>query len=241
MIPEAIHPAPQGKYGNRMNSHKTLSSPPLEDLGGLHKEETMYLVNLYAGKTIISDFAEDRGKYIHSGVDYVGTKQDDVFVVIDGVIEEIGYEEDYFGRQCIIKSNPKYAGGVDDILFHSYCHLHNVIPGEGEFVKWGAVLGKMGNSGGCYTGYDAQGKYTGKYRKVTKEEQNKAGCNYGVHLHLYFYQWCKKGDSTPLLDELQKLGLLDNSPGKTYFYQWGQLMIAPDVIDRYFKLLTKQA
>lgn len=200
----------------------------------------MFKEDFYKERRVSSGFGEDRGRYKHSGIDYPGTKKEDIFNQINGKVFKILHEKDYFGTQCIVYSNPKFAGGVNDKLYHSYCHLYKVSVKEDQFVEAGSILGKMGNSGGSYTSFDKKGKYTAICRKVTKEEQEDKNCNFGVHLHLWFYQDCKPGKTTPLFNKLKGLNIISKqSLGDTHFYQWSKLIIAPRVIYKYFKILNE--
>jgi hypothetical protein len=164
----------------------------------------------------------------------------DIKSLISGVVQKKIYDKKYFGTQCLLCSNPKFAGGVDEKLYHSYCHLHEITVNEGGFIEAGKVIGKMGNSGGCYTGYDSKGNYTGIYRPVTKSEQDDKHCNYGVHLHLWFYQDCAPGKQTKLLKQIKSMKIISSfSLGDTHFYQWSKLIIAPRVIFSYFKKIQE--
>lgn len=201
----------------------------------------IFSMNFYKNKIISSGFGVDRGLYKHSGIDIVGTKNDYVTNVIDGVVSEIIYDQNYFGTQCIVYSNLQFAGGIDEIIFHSYCHLDDALARSSDFVRVGTYLGKMGNTGGCYTKYDSAGNLSNSYRLVTREEQEDKNCNFGVHLHLWFYQKCAPGKSTKLLKELTKLKIISQyTLGDTHFYQWNKLIFAPRVISSYFKYLNKK-
>ena len=196
----------------------------------------MFKKDHYKNKRISSGFGIDRGSYKHSGIDYPGTKKEDVYNQIDGIVENIIYDEKYFGTQCIMYSNPKFAGDVNDKLYHSYCHLSEVDVKEGQFLESGKIIGKMGNSGDSFTVYDSKGKLTDFYRPITDKEKENKKCNFGVHLHLWFFQICKKGKTTPLFRKLKSLKIISKDTiGDTHFYQWGKLIFAPRVIYKYFK------
>jgi hypothetical protein len=89
------------------------------------RRQRMFKEDYYKELVVTSGFGVDRGSYKHEGVDYHGTKKDDVKNQIAGVVCEITLDDKYYGNHCIIKSNPKYLKGVDELFYHSYCHLFN--------------------------------------------------------------------------------------------------------------------
>jgi hypothetical protein len=202
------------------------------------RRQRMFKEDYYKELVVTSGFGVDRGSYKHEGVDYHGTKKDDVKNQIAGVVCEITLDDKYYGNHCIIKSNPKYLKGVDELFYHSYCHLFKIDAELNKFVNFGEIVGRMGNSGNCYTKFNEKGKLSDSYRHVTTEEQKDEICNYGVHLHLWFYQKCKAGEKTKLLTDLKKKSIItDKAIGDTHFYQWGKIIYAPRVIYSYFQKL----
>ncbi len=192
--------------------------------------------------TKTSEFAEIRkysyGRYLHSGDDFISDegKNQNIYNLIDGVFFSSGTGRDY-GNFIIIKHNPKFIrGGIDDIFFSLYCHLDLVDYTKkkviNNFIGSGSIIGKMGNTGNCYT----LNQMTNKYRPVTEKEAIDPKCNKGVHLHQGFYQSCEINKETKLLKELKKLKLVADNP-YNYFYQWGKLFYNPKKIMTYFKLL----
>ena len=198
----------------------------------------MYNKNYYSGKKITSDFMEERESYLHSGVDYLGKKTDNMFCQIDGMISAVKNSLNYYGKQIVVRSNPSFAGGIDEDIYHDYCHLYKVwVAKVGRFVQAGEALGKIGNSGGTYTNYGHDGKITKKWRKVTDKEKIDIYCNYGSHAHIGIYQLCEEKKETELLKELKQRGIVD---GKDYFWQWGKLYYSPEKIYEYFEALKKE-
>ena len=200
----------------------------------------MFIKDNYKEKVVSSGFGQDRGSYKHAGVDYPGTKKDVIVNQIAGVVEKIVYNDKYFGTHCVVYSNPKFAKGIEEVFYHEYCHLSEVSSdlAPGKFIDAGAYIGKMGNTGDCYTSYDANGKITHSYRLITVQEQNDPECFFGVHLHLGFYQFCQAGKKTKLINEMKNKKIIsDNTMGDTHFYQWQRVYFAPRVIYSYFKII----
>lgn len=197
------------------------------------------ITNYYKQMKISSGFAEDRGSYLHSGLDYVGDKKTAVVAMYDSIFIVEKFNEKYFGKELVLATNAKFFGGANDVFYHSYCHLGwSPKITNGDFFKNGQTIAFMGNSGGCYTKHSRDGWLQNQYRKITKEEQEDENCNYGVHLHFYVYQDCKYGKETKLLKDLMKRNLVSkNTVCSTHFWQWGKLIIAPRIIDAYYKLM----
>lgn len=192
----------------------------------------MYKGNYYKDMYVSSGFAEDRGAYLHSGIDGVSKKGTEIKILFDGILEPMSLFLSY-GIYRVCKTNPKYVGGVNEVFFHSYCHLYEAYPYRYNlFLPAGTVIGTMGNSGKCYT-RDING-----WRLLTIEEKNDAHYQAGTHLHFSCFQFAKSGQVTKLLKDLKYKKLIKNyNPGNTHFWQWGKLFIAPRIMMSYFKIL----
>lgn len=182
----------------------------------------MFNINYYKNYRVTSPFADDRSQMYsiyglkdgkHEGIDFVGDHN--LFNLFDGVISSIctiGDDPKHFpyGKFVKIYSNPKFAGGVDDIFYSQYCHLDSVDNSlvKGYFIKEGSKIGVMGNT----------------------------GHSFGTHLHFMTYQdQIPVGFKTKLLNDiLVKLNLqLKNDIA---FWQFGKLFYNPNTIMDY---LTK--
>lgn len=182
--------------------------------------DRMFDKNYYKDYPITADFAENRNiiyaKYrkgnenlYHEGIDQSSDKmtKTTIFDNFSGVIDEIGFNEDY-GYFVKIKHNAKFVNGADDIFYSKYCHLSyiNEKLKKDNFIVYGTVIGKMGNT----------------------------GHSMGVHLH--WQTWQESNSETDLLKDLKlKLNLTDFT--QNYFYQWDKLFINPRVIMSYFTKL----
>jgi murein DD-endopeptidase MepM/ murein hydrolase activator NlpD len=201
----------------------------------------LFKKNWYDSYVKTSDFREPRDGYIHSGNDYKGIKSNPGKVFLSGIVHKIKYSLDYYGTQVQIYTNPKYVGGVDDLLYHNYCHLDYVFTNIqiGNFVESGDQIGKLGNTGRCLTEYQLNGeRIPGKYRRITPEEQANPNLNWSVHLHSSFWQIASSGEKTALLLHMEELGIITTDD---YFYQWGKVFIRPEVIFRYFEIMQSKA
>lgn len=187
-----------------------------------------------------SDFAEIRRRdkkgnvnWFHSGNDWwsQALKKQDLPNLLDGVCHYKGAGRDY-GNFIMLKHNPKYAGGPDELLYSYYCHLHKFEAGltVGQFVSNGTIIGYMGNTGYCLT----KG-WNGKLRKVTEKEMQDPKTHRGVHLHQSFMQYAEAGQQTKLLKDMIKR--IDIKPVKDYIYQWGKIFYRPETVIRYFQFL----
>ena len=86
----------------------------------------------------ISDhFGTRAGK--HKGVDIAGGENDDVYTVSDGIVSK-SYYSDTYGNVVFIEHSFE---GYETV----YAHLNERIVHEGEVVKRGQIIGKMGNTG----------------------------------------------------------------------------------------------
>lgn len=194
--------------------------------------------------SITHPFAELRksdrwGTYLHGGDDLVSEKgkQQDLFNLITGVISSFGTGRDY-GCYLLTKHNPRFANGVDDIFYGLYCHMHEIDDyiiesnqTKNKFINSGMIIGKMGNTGNCWTH-----KMTGGYRPVTEKEVKNPNSIAGVHLHNQFHQIADQDEITPLLKELKNRGIVKDNP-YNYFWQLGKLFYNPKCIMTYFKQL----
>lgn len=137
-------------------------------------------------------FKANRSYGLHEGVDYPGTKKEQVKNILDGIINNV-YKLKHTGWTVFIKHNLKFIEStdkyLDSIIYFYYAHLHKVFPTKGQFIKAGDCIGYKGNTGLVYTKYDLKNNYNvnNKWRTLTPEEMADINCNYGVHEHLSCY------------------------------------------------------
>lgn len=178
------------------------------------------------------------GSYFHAGIDWTSTqnKNQDIYNLIAGVIEDIGSNRDY-GNYVKIKHNAKYLKGADSDFYSLYCHLSEIDEDverifrktSERFIKAGEILGKMGNTGNCLT-WDKKG-----WRILTDEEVSSKFCMRGVHLHQQFYQRYEGYEETFLIKDMLDKKVCDKND--LYFVQWNKIMIWPDALIKYFMRL----
>lgn len=103
------------------------SSPSLE-------EETFYpqvppTVSFFITKVYSKD---------HPGIDFATSLGKPVFTIADGIVEEVGYNEQY-GNYVIIKHTKNYTS--------FYGHLEDVTVTKGDSVKARDIIGHVGSTG----------------------------------------------------------------------------------------------
>lgn len=76
---------------------------------------------------------------MHHGMDFTGAEGSDIFATGDGVVLEAGYSIYGYGNRVVIDHGYKYVT--------IYAHLQKVLVEEGQVVKRGEVIGKLGNTG----------------------------------------------------------------------------------------------
>ena len=183
------------------------------------------------------EFAVDRGAMYnlksarHEGTDYYGKKDSDIKAELSGVVSSSGFHKSY-GNMIIVKTDlVKYFSHAFDKsvisgkIYQMYCHLFEIKKGFGKFVKYGEVIGSMGNSGNCLT------RDNGMWRQITEKEQNNPKFIKGTHLHFGF--------STS--DEQMVKYIYDKAKDKIktipYIFQWSRYYLNPDLVfeflDRY--------
>ena len=90
---------------------------------------------------VTSEFGEDRGDYLHQGIDFDGKKGDPIYSAAGGKVIYAGYSETA-GNEIIIQHS-------DNVLTR-YAHLDEIHIKEGQVVGRGEVIGTMGNTGTVY-------------------------------------------------------------------------------------------
>lgn len=95
--------------------------------------------------TRISDYFGSRqdpftGKLtMHHGMDFTGPEGSDIFVTGDGVVVESGYSFFGYGNRVTVDHGYGYKT--------VYAHLDKILVDEGQKVKRGEVIGKLGDTG----------------------------------------------------------------------------------------------
>ncbi len=74
----------------------------------------------------------------HTGIDIASDLGKDVISASDGIVEKAVHDDKYYGNYILIK--------MDDILF-KYAHLSEILISEGDVIKQGMVIGKIGSTG----------------------------------------------------------------------------------------------
>lgn len=78
-------------------------------------------------------------KRFHSGLDISAPYGSPVRASMSGIVQEVGYDEDGYGRYVVIKHSKS--------LQTLYGHLSKVLVTEGQRVSRGQVIGKVGDTG----------------------------------------------------------------------------------------------
>jgi murein DD-endopeptidase MepM/ murein hydrolase activator NlpD len=169
---------------------------------------------MYNNFRIISDFGDSREYGRHEGIDYLGTKNDHVRIIDNGVLYN-NYVGKLSGNSLIYKHDLK-GFDIQDDYYSAYFHLSEKL-GEKLPCK-NEIIGLFGNTGKCLTSFDISGKKTNTYRTLDPNEITSKYCNFGVHLHLSIFQF---GKNTKLLEYLRKkYNIIENTDYfiEKYFY-----------------------
>lgn len=97
-----------------------------------------FLSNPTRGGVITSAFGERWGK-MHKGMDIAGNVGDPVMAAFDGVVKSMFYERDGYGNVVILEH--------EDGLETRYAHMSKFEVKEGDKVKKGDLVGRVGNTG----------------------------------------------------------------------------------------------
>jgi hypothetical protein len=180
----------------------------------------MFDRNYYRDYSLTCPFGQDReymeieGYKYHEGIDYshCDYRYVNIINLFSGTIYD-KFTDKYYGNVVKIKSNPVFAGGVNDEFFTSYCHLEKWMDNvKSGFCEYGKLLGIMGNTGNST----------------------------GMHLHVMCFQKeVKENHETPLLKGIiEKLQIKNDITN----YNWqfvnngvGVLYINPLIIEKYFE------
>lgn len=90
------------------------------------------------GGVVTSTFGERWGK-LHKGMDIAGNIGDPVMAAFDGVVKSVFYERDGYGKVVILEH--------EDGLETRYAHMSEFEVKEGDKVKKGDLVGRVGNTG----------------------------------------------------------------------------------------------
>lgn len=107
--------------------------PELEPLAKMVAPVKTQVVSAFGKQT---DSTSGRETF-HYGVDFGGSEGEKIYCVADGIVEEIGYSEEY-GNFILVKHGEKIAS------YYSYCD--KILPAEGDEIKSGQIIATMGNS-----------------------------------------------------------------------------------------------
>jgi murein DD-endopeptidase MepM/ murein hydrolase activator NlpD len=76
---------------------------------------------------------------IHRGIDFVGPKYTKIYATGDGIVTLAKYSRNGYGNEVVISHGFGYST--------RYAHLSKILVKEGEQVKRGQLIGKMGSTG----------------------------------------------------------------------------------------------
>lgn len=99
---------------------------------------TAFLTRPTRGGVITSSFGERWGKN-HNGIDIAGKTGDSVSAAFDGKVKSAFYERDGYGNVVILDHG--------DGLETRYAHMDSIEVKEGDTVKKGELVGKVGSTG----------------------------------------------------------------------------------------------
>ncbi|PDZ94211.1 hypothetical protein CON36_34985, partial [Bacillus cereus] len=94
------------------------------------------------GKYLISSGFGNRDGGAHTGMDFKGAMGTPIYSATDGTVQAAGVGQGYGNRVRVMIKTPK-----GDTLYMTYGHLSEVLAKEGQTVKRGDLIGKMGNTG----------------------------------------------------------------------------------------------
>lgn len=106
------------------------------------------------GASVTSGYGERADPFtgstaFHSGTDFVGAWQSNIYSVADGEVVKVNTEKnDGYGNYIMIRHTGQRtndAGGIETEVFYGlYAHMNEIYMFEGQSVKQGAVIGLMG-------------------------------------------------------------------------------------------------
>lgn len=79
-----------------------------------------------------------RGRRLHSGTDFAGSRGTAIHATADGVVKKAGWQSGY-GKAVVVQ----HAFGIETL----YAHLHEIRVREGQSISRGDRIGDMGNTG----------------------------------------------------------------------------------------------
>lgn len=100
-------------------------------------KEDVYYISSYFGTRW--DPFNNNNEQVHSGVDFVAPKYANVYATADGTVTFLHNSRTGYGNEIIITHAFGYSS--------RYAHLEEFTVSEGDTVKRGQVIGKVGNSG----------------------------------------------------------------------------------------------
>src|SRR3989344_2170867 len=146
---------------------------------------TAYLGNYlsYSGSTLQAS-TENGGS--HPGVDIIAPLGTPVRAIANGLVINAGARSNGFGKQIVI-GHPNVADPANPNnktnLFSLYAHLHEINVKEGDLVKKGQLIGKVGQTGFATTPHlhfqiDRDDALFHPYWPFTTKEADAAGLNF---------------------------------------------------------------
>ena len=100
--------------------------------------KTLLINPTRGGLVVTSAFGERWGRH-HNGMDIAGNMGDPIVATTDGVVKNVFYEKDGYGNVVILE----HKGGIET----RYAHMSKSEVKEGEKVKKGDLIGRVGNTG----------------------------------------------------------------------------------------------
>ncbi|MDQ0151263.1 peptidoglycan DD-metalloendopeptidase family protein [Eubacterium multiforme] len=97
-----------------------------------------FLMSPTRGGMVTSSFGERWGRN-HNGMDIAGNMGDPIVAAIDGVVKSIFYEKNGYGNVVILE----HEDGIET----RYAHMSKSEVKEGDKVKKGDLIGRVGNTG----------------------------------------------------------------------------------------------
>ncbi|WP_276585692.1 peptidoglycan DD-metalloendopeptidase family protein [Bacillus thuringiensis] len=94
------------------------------------------------GKYLVSSGFGNRSGGPHTGMDFKGATGTPIYSATDGVVQAAGVGQGYGNRVRVMIKTAK-----GDTLYMTYGHLSAIDAKEGQTVKRGDLIGKMGNTG----------------------------------------------------------------------------------------------
>lgn len=138
---ERPHEDPEVNHKERRKQYAALFETYITGSGGGLKPHLPVLEGTPLTDTFGWRYNPVTGVYeFHNGDDYAGALNDPIFATMSGVVEQVGFEDEFRGNWILIRH-------TGDAYYSKYLHLNSVNVTVGQSVSWGQTIGAMGTTG----------------------------------------------------------------------------------------------